>query len=69
MKKLLALLAFAAFLFASVPAALAGGQDDDHGRHRGWYKHGDDDDDYGYRHDNGKHKGWYKHGRGHDDED
>ena len=61
MKKLLALLALAAFGFAHAPAASAGAQDDDHGRHRGWYKHGDDDDDEGYRHDNGKHKGWYKH--------
>ena len=61
MKKLLALLALAAFAFVCTPAALAGAQDDDHGKHKGWYKHGDDDDDDGYRHDNGKHKGWYKH--------
>jgi len=32
---------------------------EDHGKHKGWEKHGDDDGD---RHDNGKHKGWYKHG-------
>jgi Ni/Co efflux regulator RcnB len=61
MKKLLALLALAAFAFAFAPAASARAQDDDHGKHKGWYKHGDDDDDDGYRHDNGKHKGWYKH--------
>jgi len=60
MKKLLALLAFAAFGFAFAPAAPA--QDDDHGKHKGWYKHGDDDDQ-GDHHDNGKHKGWYKHDR------
>jgi len=60
MKKLLAMLVFAGFLFAAAPAALRA-QDDDHGRHRGWYKHGDDDDDQGDRHDNGWHKGWYKH--------
>ena len=61
MKKLLALLALAASVFAFPPAVLARPQDDDHGKHKGWYKHGDDDDDDGYRHDNGKHKGWYKH--------
>src|SRR5260370_35099411 len=61
MKKLLALLALAALAFAFAPAASARAQDDDHGKHKGWYKHGDDDDDDGYRHDNGKHKGWYKH--------
>ncbi|MBA0084903.1 MAG: hypothetical protein HRJ53_07905 [Acidobacteria bacterium Pan2503] len=67
MKKLLALLALAAFVFPYAPAAAAGAQDDDHGRHRGWYKRGDDDDDKGYRHDNGKHKGWYRHhDRGYD---
>jgi len=60
MKKLLALLAFAAFEFAFAPAAPA--QDDDHGKHKGWYKHGDDDDQ-GDHHDNGQHKGWYKHDR------
>jgi Ni/Co efflux regulator RcnB len=61
MKRLLALLALAAFVFPFAPAASASAQDDDHGKHKGWYKHGDDDDDDGYRHDNGKHKGWYKH--------
>src|SRR5206468_8530368 len=61
MKKLPALLALAAFVFAFAPAASASAQDDNHGKHKGWYKHGDDDDDDGYRHDNGKHKGWYKH--------
>ena len=62
MKKLLALLALAASVFAFPAAVLARPQDDDHGKHKGWYKHGDDDDDDdGYRHDNGKHKGWYKH--------
>ena len=61
MKKLLAMLVFAGFLFAASPAALRA-QDDDHGRHRGWHKHGDDDDDQGYRHDNGWHRGWYEHG-------
>ena len=61
MKKLPALLALAAFVFPFAPAASASAQDDDHGIHKGWYKHGDDDDDDGYRHDNGKHKGWYKH--------
>ena len=61
MKKLLALLALAAFVFAFPPAVSARPHDDDHGNHKGWYKHGDDDDDDGYRHDNGKHKGWYKH--------
>jgi len=65
MKKLLASLGLAAFVFAFAPAASARAQDDDHGKHKGWYKHGDDDDDDNYRHDNGKHKGWYKHhGRG-----
>src|SRR5260370_35089610 len=59
MKKLLALLALAAFAFAADASARA--QDDDHGKQKGWYKHGDDDNDDGYRHDNGKHKGWYKH--------
>jgi hypothetical protein len=61
MKKLLAFLALAVFVFAFAPAARAGAQDDDHdhGKHKGWYKHGDDDQ--GDRHDNGKHKGWYKH--------
>ena len=39
MKKLLAMLVFAGFLSAAAPAALRA-QDDDHGRHRGWYKHG-----------------------------
>ena len=68
MKRLLALLALAAFVFAFAPAASASAQDDDHGKHKGWYKHGDDDDDDGYRHDNGKHKGWYKH-HGHDYDD
>ena len=34
--------------------------DHDRGKHKGWEKHGDRDDD---RHDNGKHKGWYKHDR------
>src|SRR5215813_14707700 len=69
MKKLLGMLVFAGLLFAAAPAALRA-QDDDHGRHRGWYKHGDDDDDQGYRHDNGWHKGWYKHhDRGDDDWD
>jgi hypothetical protein len=58
MKKVLAFLALAAFVFAIAPSTLA--RADDHGNHRGWYKHGDDDDD-SYRHDNGKHKGWYKH--------
>jgi hypothetical protein len=62
MKKL-ALLALAAFVFAFAPTSWAGAQDEDHGKHEGWYKHGDDDDDQGNRHDNGKHKGWYKHGR------
>jgi hypothetical protein len=57
MKKLLALLALAAFTFCA-PAIRA--QDEDHGKHNGWYKHGDDDDQ---GHDNGKHKGWYKHDR------
>ena len=66
MKKLTAMLVFAGFLFAAAPAALRA-QDDDHGRHRGWYKHGDDDDDQGYRHDNGWHRGWYKHGDDDDD--
>jgi len=69
MKKLLALLALAAFAFAFAPAASARPQDDDHGKHKGWYKHGDDDDDDGYRHDNGKHKGWYKHHDRHDYDD
>jgi hypothetical protein len=63
MKKLFALLAFAALVFPIAPAVWASPQDDDHGKHKGWYKHGDDDDDEGNRHDNGKHKGWYKHGR------
>ena len=67
MKKLLALLGFTAFVFACAPAASAGGQDHDHGRHNGWHKHGDDGD-YGYRHDNGRHEGWYKH-HDRDDED
>src|SRR5438034_2742747 len=65
MKKLLASLGLAAFVFAFAPDASAREQEDDHGKHKGWYKHGDDDDDDNYRHDNGKHKGWYKHhGRG-----
>jgi len=63
MKKLLALLALAALVFAFAPSAWAGPQDDDHGKHKGWYKHGDDDDDQGDHHDHGKYKGWYKHGR------
>jgi len=61
MKKLLPFLALAASVFAFPPAVSARPQDDDHGKHKGRYKHGDDDDDDGYRHDNGKHKGWYKH--------
>ena len=62
MKKILVFLALAAFVFALAPSTLARADDDDHGRHRDWYKHGDyGDDDYGYRHDNGRHKGWYKH--------
>ena len=61
MKKLLSFLALAASVFAFPPAVSARPQDDDHGKHKGRYKHGDDDDDDGYRHDNGKHKGWYKH--------
>lgn len=32
----------------------------DNGKHKGWDKHGDDDQ--GDRHDNGRHEGWYKHG-------
>ena len=63
MKKLLAFLSLAGLVFAFAPAARSRAQDDDHGKHKGWYKHGDDDDDQGDRHDNGKHKGWYKHGR------
>jgi hypothetical protein len=31
----------------------------DNGKHKGEYKHVEDDGD---RHDNGQHKGWYKHG-------
>jgi len=60
MKKLLALLALASFSFAFAPATRA--QDEGNGKHKGWYKHGDDDDQ-GDHHDNGKHKGWYKHDR------
>ena len=59
MKKLLALFTLAAFGFAFAPVAPA--QDHDNGKHKGWYKHGDDDNEDGDRHDNGKHKGWYKH--------
>jgi hypothetical protein len=60
MKKLLALLALSVFVFALSPASLFAAPDD-HGKHEGWYKHGDDDDDDGRRHDHGEHKGWYKH--------
>jgi hypothetical protein len=63
MKKLFALLAFIALVFPIAPAVRASPQDDDHGKHKGWHKHSDDDDDQGDHHDNGKHKGWYKHGR------
>jgi len=63
MKKLIAVLALAAFAFTFAPVASAGAQDDDHGKKKGWEKHRDRDDrdDDGDRHDNGKHKGWYKH--------
>src|SRR5215468_4123343 len=61
MKKLLALFTLAAFGFAFAHVAPA--QDHDNGKHKGWYKHGDDDNEDGDRHDNGKHKGWYKHDR------
>jgi len=49
MKKLLALLAIAASVFAFPAVVSARPQDDDHGKHKGWYKHGDDDDDDGYQ--------------------
>jgi hypothetical protein len=66
MKKLAGLLILCGLLFTLAPVASA--QDDDRGKHKGWYKHGDDDD--GDHHDNGKHKGWYKHrSRDYDDWD
>src|SRR5215470_19486716 len=52
-------------LFMALVGTLAGAtpqqdrDDHDNGKHKGWYKHADDDGD---RHDSGKHKGWYKRG-------
>src|SRR5207249_740604 len=49
MKKLLPFLALAASVFAFPPAVSARPQDDDHGKHKGWYKHHDHDyDDWDY---------------------
>lgn len=65
MKKRIALLALFTLAITFAPPASAGLPDDDHGRKKGWERHGDRDDrdDDGDRHDNGRHRGWYKHDR------
>ena len=64
MKKLLALLALAASVFAFPAAVLARPQDDDHGKHKGWYKHHDRDyDQWDYDGERIRPGHYYPHGR------